>query len=303
MIRPPFLEAGDKIGIVAPGRKVLRKDIEIAIQQIASWGLTVVLSKNLFSNDENYLAGTDDQRVADYQSMLDDHQIKAIINARGGYGSTRILDRIDFSTFKKNPKWIVGFSDVTAIHLKVHQLGFESIHGIMPIVFAKPNAIDSIASLKNHLFGIIPDIEFTSTFQNREGTAHGAAVGGNLSLIADSIGTSSDLNTDGKILILEEIDEYFYRMDRMIVHLKRAGKLKNLAGLVIGHITDPLDTELQFGRTFQEIILEHVKEFQFPVAFNFPSGHEIPNLSWTHGGAATLVVTSNQARINFNTLG
>lgn len=301
MIRPPFLKAGDKIGIVAPGRKVLPKDIELAIQQIASWGLVVVFSTNLFSGDENYLAGTDDQRVADYQSMLDDPQIKAIINARGGYGSTRILDRIDFSTFKKNPKWIVGFSDVTAIHLKVHQLGIESIHGIMPIVFAKPDAMDSIISLKNLLFGIIPEIEFSSSLPNRDGIAHGIVVGGNLSLIADSIGTSSDVNTSGKILILEEIDEYFYRMDRMIVHLKRAGKLKNLAGLVIGHITDPLDTELQFGRKFHDIILEHVKEYRFPVAFHFPSGHENPNLSWIHGGNAALTVNSNQARINFDT--
>ncbi|RAW03058.1 S66 peptidase family protein [Pseudochryseolinea flava] len=303
MIRPPFLQAGDKIGMVAPGRKVSPADVDIATQHFKSWGLEVVLAPNLFSRDEYYLSATDDQRMEDYQQMLDDPQIRAIVNARGGYGSTRILDRLDFTAFTKNPKWIVGFSDVTAIHLAVHRLNVESIHGIMPIVFGKNDAPNSINSLKNTLFGILPDIDFQSSLPNREGAARGIAVGGNLSLVVDSIGTSSDVDTDGKILILEEVDEYLYRMDRMIVHLKRAGKLKNLAGLVIGHITAPLDTELNFGYNFQDIITEHVKEYAFPVAFNFPSGHENPNLSWLHGAHASLSVSANKAGLYFNTLG
>jgi muramoyltetrapeptide carboxypeptidase len=300
MIRPPFLKSGDKIGIVAPGRKVSALDIEIAVQQFRSWGLEVVMAPNLFSTDENYLAGTDSQRQGDYQSMLDNPDIRAIINARGGYGTTRILDHLDFTAFQSNPKWIVGFSDITALHLKLAKLGFQSIHGTMPIVFGKADAADSIHSLRRYLFGDVHDIRTAGNPLNRNGHASGDVVGGNLSLIVDSLGTSSEVDTAGKILIIEEIDEYLYRIDRMLVHLKRAGKLRNLAGLIVGHMTGPLDTELRFGHSITDMILEHVGLSQYPVVFDFPSGHENPNLSWAHGGRAELLVNNEHVTLSFD---
>jgi muramoyltetrapeptide carboxypeptidase len=293
MIRPPFLQPGDKIGIVAPGRKIPAADVEAAIIKIRSWGVEVVTAKNLFSNDHSYLAGTDDQRLSDFQAMLDDDSVKTIISARGGYGSTRIVDQLDFTAFSKNPKWIVGFSDITAIHLKLARLGFESIHATMPVLFSKPESQDSVLSLQNLLFGTYTSIQATSTPLNRIGKGEGILVGGNLSLVVDSIGTSSDIDTNGKILVLEEIDEYLYRIDRMLIHLKRAGKFSNLAGLVIGHMTDLLDTELRFGESIENIIKSHTADFSYPIAFHVPTGHENPNLAWTHGGRASLDVTEN----------
>jgi muramoyltetrapeptide carboxypeptidase len=300
MIRPSFLKPGDKIGIVAPGRKVTPADIEAAIKKITSWNLEVITAPHLFSNDHSYLAGTDQQRREDYQGMLDDPSVKAIINARGGYGSTRILDQLDFSSFAKNPKWIVGFSDITAIHIKLLSLGFESIHATMPILFSKPESIDSVMSMKSMLFGDYHAIHATSAPVNKLGKGGGELVGGNLSLVVDSLGTPSEINTDGKILILEEIDEYLYRIDRMMIHLKRAGKLANLAGLVIGHMTDLLDTELRFGETYEDIIKSHTREYNYPIAFRFPIGHENPNLAWPHGGKAMLEVSENGAMLFFS---
>jgi muramoyltetrapeptide carboxypeptidase len=299
MIRPPFLQSGDKIGIVAPGRKVSSSDIDAAIKKLWSWNLEPVPAAYLFSNDHSYLAGVDEQRLQDYQSMLDNPSIKAIINARGGYGSTRILDRLDFTAFQKNPKWIVGFSDITAIHLKLFSLGFESIHATMPILFGKPESMDSVMSLKSMLFGDYHSIHATSSASNVYGRCEGKLVGGNLSLIVDSIGTSSEIDTDGKILVIEEIDEYLYRIDRMIVHLQRAGKLSKLAGLIVGHMTDLLDTELRFGETFEGMIRSHTKSYSYPIAFHFPTGHENPNLAWPHGGKAILEVSENGAMLSF----
>lgn len=299
MIRPPFLQSGDKIGIVAPGRKVSAHDIDAAIKKLWSWNLEPVPAANLFSNDHSYLAGLDEQRLHDYQTMLDDPSIKAIINARGGYGSTRILDKLDFTHFQQNPKWIAGFSDITAIHLKLASLGIQSIHATMPILFGKPDSMDSVMSLKSLLFGDYHSIHATSSAANVHGRCEGQLVGGNLSLIVDSIGTASEINTDGKILIIEEIDEYLYRIDRMMVHLQRAGKLANLSGLIVGHMTDLLDTELRFGETFEGIVKYHTRHYTYPIAFHFPTGHENPNLAWPHGGTGILEVSENGAMLSF----
>jgi muramoyltetrapeptide carboxypeptidase len=299
MISPPFLRPGDKIGIVAPGRKVSFTDVEPAIKKFQSWGLEVILAKNLFSNDHSYLAGTDDQRYSDYQNMLDDPTIKAIINARGGYGCSRIIDRLDFSSFKQHPKWIIGFSDITALHLKVASLGFQSVHATMPILFAKPHALDSVVSLKSFLFADDHAIHAHGSPNNRAGKCEGILVGGNLSLVIDSLRTPTEIMTEGKILIIEEIDEYLYKIDRMFMHLKRAGKLENLAGLIIGHMTDLLDTELRFGESYEKIILHHTQEYSYPICFNFPIGHDSPNLAWPHGGRARLEVTHENADLYF----
>lgn len=299
MIRPPFLHAGDKIGIVAPGRKVSVADVAPAVELFTSWPLEVVVAKNLFSNDHSYLAGTDDQRLADLQVMLDDASIKAIVCARGGYGSSRFLDRLDFTGFQKNPKWIAGFSDVTAIHLKLFRLGYQSIHATMPILFAKAGSSVSVMSLKDVLLGERPVLQAGASSFNRTGRSEGKVVGGNLSLIVDAIGTPTEPDTDGAILVIEEIEEYLYKIDRMMIHLKRAGKLKNLAGLVVGHMTNILDSELRFGETVEEIIQHHTKEYNFPIAFRFPTGHENPNLAWINGGRAQLEVTPEMSRLSF----
>ncbi len=298
MIKPRFLKRGDKIGIVAPGRKVKSVQIETAIQIFETWGLHVVLAENIFSNDHSYLAGTDDQRLSDFQTMLDDASIKAMICARGGYGSTRILDQLDFRSFQKAPKWIAGFSDITAFHLKLSCLNVASIHSTMPILFSESESADSVESLRKIIFGDPQNFAIESHPSNRTGKAAGQLIGGNLSLLVDSIGTSNEIQTEGKILIIEEIDEYLYKLDRMMVQLKRAGKLENLNGLIIGHMTDIKDTELSFGERVEEIIHNHTSS-HFPIAFNFPTGHENPNLAWMQGAIAELDVTTQGVSLNY----
>ncbi len=299
MIKPPFLKRGDKIGIVGPGRKIKPGDIEASIDFFKAWGLQVVLAKNVFSNDHSYLAGTDSQRLFDFQSMMDDTSIRAIICARGGYGSTRILDQLDFTTFLKSPKWVVGFSDITAFHLKLFKINVASAHGTMPILFSKTESADSIESLRRILFGEPQHFLVNLCPSNRTGKATGQLIGGNLSLLVDSIGTVNELDTDGKVLVIEEIGEYLYKLDRMMVQLKRAGKFNKLNGLVVGYMTDIKDTELKFGETMEGIILNHTLSFQFPIAFNFPIGHENPNLAWIHGAAAQLDVTEPNSSLSY----
>jgi muramoyltetrapeptide carboxypeptidase len=291
MISPKPLAKGDKIGIVATARRVSPENVIPAVEQFEKWGLKVVLSPHLYNQSHSYLAGTDDERIAALQQFLDDPEIRAIICARGGYGTTRIIDQIDFSSFTNNPKWIVGFSDVTAIHLRIGALGFESIHGTMPVLFSKEDSVDSVEHLRKALFGEPLELSSVHHALNRQGVARGPVLGGNLSLLNDSLGTPYEPVTQGKILIIEEVDEYLYKIDRMIVQLKRAGKLERLAGLVAGHFTDIKDTELKFGESVEEIVRHHTKEFSYPVAFGFPTGHENPNFSWIEGRESILTVS------------
>lgn len=300
MIRPPFLQKGDLIAILAPARKVSASDIKNAINVFETWGLRVKLAGNLYSNKHSYLAGNDNERLLDFQQNIDDPEVKAIIAARGGYGSTRILDQIDFSSALKFPKWIVGFSDITAIHLNLYKLGLMSVHGIMPILFDQHDAMSSIESLRSLLFGSAPVINALPSDFNRLGHSTGTVVGGNLSLLVDSLGTRSELNSENKILVIEEIDEYFYRLDRMLTQLRRAGKLNKLNGLIVGHMTDIKNSTLSFGETVEEIVMQAVREYSFPVAFNFPSGHANPNLAWIHGGQGTLVVNHTGSLLSFD---
>lgn len=290
MRRPTSLKAGDWIGLVAPGRKVDYQNVEAAINTFTFWGLKVAFGANLFSEEHSYLGSTDAKRSSDLQMMLDDERIKAIICARGGYGTTRIIDQLDFSNFIKTPKWVVGFSDITALHLKIFTLGIESIHGLMPVLFDKPENASSISSLQDELFGHQGVLTSGSLKSNRAGVATGNVLGGNLSLLVDSLGTSSEPMLDSQILIIEEIDEPFYKVDRMLTQLKRAGKLDELAGLVVGHMTGLKGGELPFGETIEEIVLNKVGQFHYPVAFGFPIGHESPNLAWIHGSSMTLKV-------------
>jgi muramoyltetrapeptide carboxypeptidase len=299
MIRPPQLQQGDTIGLVAPGRKVSQPDVAASLSVFASWGLQVKLAPNLFSEDHAYLAGTDQQRLEDFQLMMEDPSVSAIICARGGYGSSRFVDHLDFSALRNAPKWIVGFSDVTAIHLKLFSLGIQSIHATMPILFSQAQSKGSVDKLREVLFGESSSIASPGHPKNKTGTVSGQIIGGNLSLIVDSLGTSSEPDTEGKILVVEEIDEYRYRIDRMMNHLKRAGKLKGLAGLVVGHMTDIKDSTLPFGETEEEIVLHHTQGSHYPIAFQFPIGHENPNLAWKHGATVELVVDQRQTSLSF----
>lgn len=299
MIQPLFLKSGDTVAIVAPGRKLDQASVNAAVAVMRSWELNVVLGKNLFSTRHSYLSGTDEERLHDLQTALDDSSIKAIICARGGYGTTRILDQLDFIAFTKNPKWICGFSDITALHLKLQSLGIQSIHSTMPVLFTKEESTVSVESLHSLLFGKALALTAIPSLHNIPGHVTGEVIGGNLSLIVDALGTACEINTENKILILEEVDEYVYRLDRMLVHLKRAGKLKNLAALVIGHMTDIKESELPFGETVQQLITHHIREYNYPVAFNFPTGHENPNLSWIQGASAKLDVTSENSVLRF----
>jgi muramoyltetrapeptide carboxypeptidase len=293
MIKPPRLRVGDKIAIVAPARKIARDQIEASIKEFENWGLKVQLGSNLFSNHHAYLSGTDSERLADLQAAVDDEKVKAIICGRGGYGSTRILNDLNFSKVQTIPKWIVGFSDITALHLTLLHHSIMSLHGTMPILFSKKDAGMSIDSLKQVLFSGEFTVETESNPLNIFGKCSGRLIGGNLSMIIDSFATASEPDTNGAILVLEEIDEYFYRLDRMMTQLNRAGKLKGLKGLLVGHFTDIKESELPFGESFQSIILDKIKHYKYPVAFNFPSGHENPNMAWTHGCMADLDVSEN----------
>lgn len=293
MITPRFLKPGDKVGIVASGRKVKPEDMDAAIKVISGWGLRVELGSNLFSDAHGYLAGLDESRISDFQKMISDPEIAAIICARGGYGTTRIIDRLNLQPLITNPKWIAGFSDITALHLKLNVLGIESIHSTMGIFFSKEDAAFSVSSLRETLFGRSTPIAGPLNINNRMGSSVGEVIGGNLSLLVDSLSTSGDTDFTEKILIVEEIDEYLYKIDRMFTHLLRAGKLSKLKGLAIGYFSDLKDTSPGFGERVEEIILDKVGKFGYPVAFNLPIGHENPNLAWISGSTMTFTVDGN----------
>lgn len=297
MISPPLLKPGDKIGIVATGRKVSINDVEAAKNIFTSWGLEVVSALHLHSNAHAYLAGTDSERASDFQTLIDNTEIKAVACARGGYGTTRIIDTLDFSALRKYPKWIIGFSDVTAIHLMLFKLGIKSLHATMPLLFSNRSSSPSVETLRQSLTGESPIISAAANRHNKFGKTTAPVIGGNLSMIVDSIGTSCDPDTSGKILVIEEIDEYMYKVDRMMMHLKRAGKLEDLSGLIVGHMTDIKQPELAFGENIEQIIMSKLVGKNYPVAFNFPIGHENPNLSWVHGSVMTLNVTETGAQL------
>lgn len=302
MKHPPLLTAGDTIGILAPARKIHRTDVEFAAELFASWGLKTKVADNIYSDHHAYLSGSDAERLSDVQTLFNDPSVNAVISARGGYGSTRIVDQVDYSTLLAHPKWLIGFSDITAFHLKFQQLGIASIHGTMPVLFSKPDAAQSLESLRRLLFDGECVMETQPSRGNRAGKGTGEVIGGNLSLILDSFSTASEPDLAGKILILEEIDEYVYRVDRMMTQLRRTGKLEKLKGLVVGHMTDIKESEFVFGENVQQIICNAVRDYTYPVAFRFPTGHENPNLAWINGGVATLEVTAAKSSLVFDRL-
>lgn len=300
MVRPPLLAPGDRIGLLAPAKRIAAKSLAEAKTVLESWGLEVVMGANTGSEKHPYLNGTDEERRSDLQHFLDAGDIKAILCARGGYGSSRIVDSLDLTLQSRFPKWVVGFSDITAIHHLLFTAGFMSIHGIMPIYFANPAYTSSIAALKELLFKGTCQLEAPAHSMNIEGIAEGRLIGGNLSLLIDSLGTPTEVDTTGRILIIEEIDEPAYRIDRMLNHLKRSKKLQSLAGVAVGHLTDIRESPTDFGETAVEIIHNYIAAYQIPLAFSFPTGHEAPNMPWIHGAEVELRVNSTSASITFH---
>lgn len=272
MIAPTYLQTGDAVTLISTARKVSKEELAPAITIIERWGLKVKLGANLFA-EENQFAGTDSQRAADLQAALDDQESKAIICVRGGYGTVRIIDQIDFRAFLKKPKWVCGFSDVTVLHNTLYNLGIQSIHATMPLLFSKPEQQEAIETLRKTLFGDPLSYQFPSHPLNKGREMRGKVVGGNLSILNNLIGTPSDINTKGKILFLEDLDEYLYHVDRMMVHLKRSGLLSQLSGLLVGHMSAMNDNAIPFGKTAYEIISATVSEYDYPVFFDFPAGH------------------------------
>jgi muramoyltetrapeptide carboxypeptidase len=295
MIIPPYLKQGDKIGIVAPARKISLPELQAAINTFQKWGLEVLLGKNLLKSDHQF-SGTDAERTEDMQTMLDRPDIKAIIAGRGGYGTLRIIDALDFSTFQKHPKWVIGYSDITVFHSHLNTLGIASLHATMPINF-NPETLQgpAIATLHDALFGTVKPITYKSSEVHRQklGHAKGELVGGNLSLLYALSGSKSDINTNNKILFIEDLDEYLYHIDRMMVHLNRAGKLSNLAGLIVGGMTAMKDNTVPFGKTVEEIIFDAVKQYDYPVCFDFPAGHVKDNRALIMGRTIELTIEKN----------
>lgn len=273
MLRPPLLKANDEIRILTTARKVSLEEIQEAKNWLESLGYVVSLGNTIGLEDHQY-GGTDADRIHDFQAALDDHEIKAIWFARGGYGSIRVLEKINWDQFIKNPKWLIGFSDITIWHNLVNQFyGIQTLHALMPMTFSKASE-EAKNLLAQNLTGNFPDIRWSASNYNRGNQAiEGEIIGGNLSILYSLLGTKSGFNTNGKILFIEEIDEYLYHIDRMMMSLKLAGKLSGLKGLLVGGFTDLKDNEIPFGKSYQEIILEHTADGDYPVYFDFPAGH------------------------------
>lgn len=293
-IRPTDLKHADKVGIVAPARKVSREEMAPSIAMLRQWGFEVVEGKHLYGGLHQY-SGSDKERTSDFQAMLDDPSIRAIFCARGGYGSIRIIDQLDFSSFRKNPKWVVGYSDITVFHSHINRhFGIQTLHGAMPINFpADEQTNASLQSIKDILDGGFPEYLVEPHPFNRAGRAEGELCGGNLSMLYSLSGTASDIDTDGKILFIEDLDEYLYHIDRMMMNLKRSGRLEGLTGLVVGGMNDMNDNTVPFGKTAYEIIAETVSVYNFPVIFSFKSGHISENLGLIIGGNAEMEVGDN----------
>jgi len=286
---PAYLKKGDLVGIVSTARKIKSEDIIPAVHVLESWDLRVEIG-NTIGLEHDQFAGKDEERAADLQKMLDDKEIKAIICARGGYGTVRIIDRLDFTKFRMQPKWLIGYSDVTVLHSHIHN-DFEipTIHATMPINFPK-NTTSSLTELKQILFGDNITYALKGNPLNRSGKANGTIVGGNLSVLYSLLGSSSDIDTRGKILFIEDVDEYLYHIDRMIMNLKRNKKLENLKGLIVGQFSQMNDNEVPYGKTAEEIISEAIQEYDYPVCFGFPAGHEKENLPIILGLEASIKV-------------
>ncbi|MGG9960308.1 S66 peptidase family protein [Ferruginibacter sp. SUN106] len=290
---PLYLKKGDTIGITCPAGYMAAEKAQTCIAVLQQWGYQVMVGKTLGSSSVNYFSATDEERRDELQAMLDDKNINAILCGRGGYGTGRIIDALDFTKFKKNPKWIIGFSDITVLHSHIYaNLKIASLHAPMAAAFNDGEYKNEfIQSLQKAITGKKATYKIAPHEFNTTGIATGELVGGNLSLLAHLTGTASDINTKNKILFIEDIGEYIYNIDRMLYQIKRSGKLDKLAGLIIGGFTDMKDTERPFGKTMYEVIREIIAEYDYPVCFNFPVSHGKENYALKVGGSYELKVT------------
>lgn len=293
---PPYLQPGDTIGIICPAGYLSKENAQTCITILQQWGYKVKIGKTLGSSSTNYFSGTDQERLADLQAMLDDNTVKAVLFGRGGYGTGRIIEDVRFKKFKKKPKWLIGFSDITVLHSHIHaNYKIATLHSPMAGAF-KDEGFNSeyVLSLKSALEGKPSDYNCAPHIFNKPGKAKGQLVGGNLALLAHLTGTSSDINTKGKILFLEDVGEYLYNIDRMLYQLKRSGKFDKLSGLIIGGFTENKDTERPFGKEVYEIIQDVVKEYDYPICFNFPVSHTKKNYALKVGVKHELLVAETE---------
>ena len=302
MIQPDFLRKGDSVAIVAPSGVLLGKSREIdqAVDLLKSWGLHPVVGPHVF-NQNGHFAGTDDERAADLQKALDNPNIKAIWCARGGYGTVRVIDRLDYSKFKVNPKWLIGYSDITALHNELHNEGYQTIHALMCTSLTEDlsEIKENIESLENAIFGKDLKYTFSGSLNNRIGKVTAPVIGGNLTMLHTMLGSKTSINTNGKILVFEEIGEYAYHIDRMLQSLKRAGYFNDLKGIIVGDISRVRQNTTEFGRSIEEIILDAVADYDFPVAFDAPVGHEEENRALILGATIDLNVGKEESSISF----
>ncbi|WP_348680149.1 LD-carboxypeptidase [Flavobacterium coralii] len=295
---PPYLKKGDTVAILATARKIDMAPLKPAIALLKSWGLNVVTGKTV-GLENNQLAGADWQRATDFQKMIDDPAIKAVWCAKGGYGTVRMIDRVDFTKFKKYPKWIIGFSDATVLHSHINNMNIATLHGIMCISVANATN-EAKESLRKALFGetlayTIPAHQF-----NKKGTVTAELIGGNLSVLYSILGSRSEPDYKGKILFIEDLDEYLYHIDRMMMNLKRNGYFANVKGIIIGGMSKMRDNDIPWGHDALEIIEDITKEYNIPICFNFPAGHIQDNRALILGSEVTLTVTESGTKVTFN---
>lgn len=303
LIQPPYLKAGDTVAIVAPSGVLKNRNDEVnrAKRLLESWKLHVVIGKNVYSQADHF-AGTDQERCEDFQIALDDPKIKAIWSARGGYGTVRILDKLDYTQFLKQPKWVIGYSDITALHNQIHNLGVQSLHAIMAVSLPS-NLSDieqSISTFKNTIFGQSLSYTLKGSTYNKTGEAKGALVGGNLTILHTMLGSKESLDTTGKILFIEEIGEYKYHIDRMLQSLKRAGYFDNCKGVIVGDMSRMRKNTTLWGTSIEQLILDALSDYDFPIAFNMPAGHEKDNRALILGREVSLKVEKTKSTVVFD---
>ena len=302
LIQPSYLKAGDTVAIVAPSGILKNRTGEVkqATDLLKSWGLHVVVGKHVFSQD-NHFAGTDNERCEDFQKAMDDPSISAIWCARGGYGTVRIVDKLNFEKFRENPKWLIGYSDITALHNQFHNEGFESIHALMCTSLTKDlnDISETISTFKKAIFGEPLSYTLKGTNYNKVGTVTAPIVGGNLTLLHTMLGSKSSLNTKGKILFIEEIGEYKYHIDRMLQSLKRAGYFDNCAGVLVGGMSKMRKNTTLWGTSVEQLILDALADYDFPIVFNVPAGHEKDNRALILGRNATITVGKDVSTVVF----
>ena len=292
MKEPLYLREGDLIWITAPARKISPKEIEPAIDLLKKWGYRVKMGKTI-GLEENQFAGSDTERAGDFQNAMDNPEVKAIWCARGGYGAIRMVDYLNFDNFKKTPKWIIGYSDMTVLHSHINSLSIVSLHAFMPVDL-KSIETEALNSLKKVLSGESITYKVPFSRLNKQGVCSGELVGGNLSVLYSMLGSKSSISTKDKILFLEDLDEYLYHIDRMMMNLKRNGYFEGLKGLIIGGMVHMHDNKIAFGKTSEEIILDITKDYNFPIAFNFPAGHIPDNRSLLFGKQVELEVNEKE---------